>query len=347
VRAAGFRCEPVPIERSYNLLAHAKTFRALVELFEREQFDLVHVHTPIAALVGRFAARKAGVERIVYTSHGFYFHDQMPVPKRAAFVGLEWLAGRVTDVLMTQSTEDADTARRLRLCKGGVVQAIGNGVDPARFHPPADAGDAADRARLRRELGTDPDTVVIVMIGRLVREKGYLELFAAMRDVDAELWVIGERLASDHDASIDATLAEVATDPVLHRRVKLLGYRQDVPALLRAADVFTLPSHREGMPRSVIEAMMTGLPVVATSIRGIREEVVHDETGYLVPVRDHGALAAALARVAGDRDLRARLGHAGRRRALDLYDEHRVIDRQLDLLGLRPALRDAGVTTRR
>jgi glycosyltransferase involved in cell wall biosynthesis len=116
--------------------------------------------------------------------------------------------------------------------------------------------------------------------------------------------------------------------------VRFLGYRADVPLLMRAADIYTLPSHREGLPRSVIEAMMSGLPVVGTAIRGTREEVVDGETGVLVPVNDARALAAALARLAGDPALRAAWGAAGRTRALALYREDLVIARQLAALGL-------------
>jgi len=172
------------------------------------------------------------------------------------------------------------------------------------------------------------------MIGRLVSEKGYPELFEAMKQVDAHLWVAGARLLSDHADPIDSLLAAIEADPDLRRRVHLLGERDDIPDLLAAADLFTLPSHREGMPRSIIEAMMTGLPVVATNIRGSREEVVHGETGLLVPVNDPAALAAALSGLAADPARRQVMGEAGRRRALDLYDETKVIERQLAILGL-------------
>jgi glycosyltransferase involved in cell wall biosynthesis len=148
------------------------------------------------------------------------------------------------------------------------------------------------------------------------------------------LWVAGDRLASDHADAIDGALAEVEADPSLRARVHLLGQRDDIADLLRAADIFTLPSHREGMPRSIIEAMMTGLPVVATDIRGCREEVLDGETGLLIPVGDPAALRDALARLAGDPALRHSMGAAGRDRALALYDETRVIARQLELLGL-------------
>ena len=328
---AGFRVETIPIARSYNLVSHVRSFRRLRNLFRRERFDMVHVHTPVAALIGRFAAHAAGVPRIVYTAHGFYFHERMPWPKRALFVALEWLAGRVTDVLMTQAAEDAATARRLGFCKGGVVEAIGNGVDPARFYPRNDAG---ERAALRQSFGVAKDITVIVVIGRLVTEKGYPELLAAMREVDAELWIVGERLVSDHAGPVDAALADIESDPAISRRVRLLGYRTDVAELLRAADIFVLPSHREGMPRSIIEAMMSGLPVVAPDIRGAREEVVPEETGILVPVNDPYALADALNRLVSDPALRDRMGSAGRKRALELFDESKIVDRQFEILGL-------------
>jgi len=116
----------------------------------------------------------------------------------------------------------------------------------------------------------------------------------------------------------------------------LLGRRDDVPALLSAADVFVLPSYREGMPRSIIEAMASGLPVVATDIRGCREEVADGETGFLVPVRDARALAAALNRLVDDPDLRDSMGRAGTRRAQALFDEAQVLNRQMTVLGLEP-----------
>jgi glycosyltransferase involved in cell wall biosynthesis len=331
VRADGFRVETIPFERSFDPLAHARAYRALSTLFARERFDMVHVHTPIAALIGRLAAARRGVKRIVYTAHGFYFHDRMSRAAWSVFAGLEWLAGRVTDVLFTQAEEDAAIARRLGLCRGGTIVAIGNGSDPMRFHPAAD--DAA-RAALRARLGLAGPRVAIVCVARLVAEKGYPELLQAMRDLDAELWIVGDRLASDHAGSIAADIAAVERDPALSARVRFLGYRADVPELLRAADVFVLPSHREGMPRSIIEAMLSGLPVVATDIRGAREEVVDGQTGLIVPVKDPASLGRALARLAGDAGLRARCAAAGLARARSLYVESDVIARQLKLLGL-------------
>ncbi len=331
IRRAGVRVAPIGIPRGLAPGRLIATYRALVRLFVAERFDMVHVHTPVAAALARLAAWRAGVPHVVYTAHGFYFHERMAWWRRAVFVAAEWLLGRVTDVLLTQAEEDAAFARRARLLpEPRPIVAIGNGVDPRAFGP----GDAAARARLRRDLATPEDAVVVVQVGRLVAEKGWAELIAAMREVPAHLWIVGARLPSDPDDGIEDVLA--AADPDLAPRLRVLGARDDVAALLGAADVFVLASHREGMPRSVIEAMMTGLPVVATAVRGSRELVVPDETGLLVPVGDAAALGAALARLVVDRALRARLGQAGRARALALYDERDVIARQLALLGLAP-----------
>ena len=150
------------------------------------------------------------------------------------------------------------------------------------------------------------------------------------RVADAELWIVGSRLSTDRGEDLGPALATAAATG----RVRLLGYRTDIPAILAAADIFTLPSHFEGLPMSVIEAMLTGLPVVATDIRGPREQVVDGVTGLLVPPASVAPLAAALDRLVADPALRARLGAAGRARALARYDEATIIDRTLDLLGL-------------
>ena len=178
--------------------------------------------------------------------------------------------------------------------------AIGNGRDAAVFHP-----DPGSRAAVRVALGVPEDRVVVVIVSRLVRHKGHPELLAAMAAVpEAELWVVGDRLASDHGEDLEPIFATSG----LGARLRRLGYREDTPAVLAAADIFALPSHFEGLPMSVIEAMLTGLPVVATAIRGPREQVVDGETGLLVPPRAVEPLAAALRRLVADPALRASMG---------------------------------------
>ncbi len=324
VRAEGFRVIAAPFVRRASPLAQLRAFRGLVTLLRRERPDLVHGHMPISGFLARLAARAARVPRVAYTCHGFLFNQPAPWPRRAASFLMEWIAGRATDIYLTVSEEEAADARRLGISPRAV--AIGNGRDPALFRPHAEA-----RCCLRASLHVPPDRTVIVAVSRLVRHKGYPELLAAMRDVpDAELWVVGARLASDRGADLGPALAAAEAGG----RVRLLGYRTDIPAILAAADIFVLPSHFEGLPMSVIEAMLTGLPVVATAIRGPREQVVDGVTGLLVPPATVQPLADALNRLVGDPALRAAMGAAGRAHAADRYDEARVVDHTLDLLGL-------------
>ncbi|MBV9757590.1 MAG: glycosyltransferase family 4 protein [Alphaproteobacteria bacterium] len=323
IRAEGFRVVPVAMARRLAPRTQLRALRTLVGILRAERPDLVHAHMPISGLLARVAARIAGVPRVAYTCHGFLFNQPGPWPRRAASLALEWLGGRLTDVYLTVSAEEAADARRLRISRHAV--AVGNGRDPAVFRP-----DPAARTRIRAALGTPDHRVVVTIVSRLVRVKGYPELLAAMREVpDAELWVVGEKLPSDRD-----DLEPLFAGSGLGRRLRRLGYRADIPAVLAAADVFALPSHFEGLPMSIIEAMLAGLPVVTTDIRGPREQVVDGSTGLLVPPGQVPPLARALRHLVENPELRAAMGAAGRARAVALYDEGAVVARTLDLLGL-------------
>jgi glycosyltransferase involved in cell wall biosynthesis len=324
-RAEGFRIEAMPLARSLNPVAQARAFRALLAFMRRERFDLVHAHMPISGLLARAAAKAAGVPRIAYTCHGFLFNQPGPWWRRRLSLQMERLGGRMTDVFLTVSEEEAEDARRLGIHPRPV--AVLNGRDPALFHP-----DAAARAAIRAELGAREEDCVIAVVSRLVRHKGHPELLRAMESAppNAVLWVVGERLASDHGEDLEPHFARAAA--ALGPRLRRLGYRHDVARILAAADVFCLPSHFEGLPMSVIEAMLTGLPVVATDIRGPREQVRDGETGFLVPPMAVEPLAAALGRLAADPALRARMGAAGRAMALDRFDEAKVVARTIALL---------------
>jgi glycosyltransferase involved in cell wall biosynthesis len=325
VRAEGFRVIAIPFVRRLSPLAHLRAFRSLVAILRAERPDLVHAHMPISGFLARLAARLAGVPKVGYTCHGFLFnHAASSLPRRVLSFAMEWIAARTTDVFLTVSEAEARDARRLHIAAN--AQPVRNGRDPAIFRP-----DPVARRRIRSELGVPADRVVIIAVSRLVWHKGYPELAAAMPQVpQAELWVVGERLDSDRGADMAALLRAAGLAP----RLRMLGYRTDVPALLAAADIFTLPSRFEGLPMSVIEAMLTGLPVVATNVRGPAEQVIDGSTGLTVAPGDVPALGTALGRLARDPALRVRMGEAGRLRALDCYDEVKVLSRTLDLLGL-------------
>lgn len=203
---------------------------------------------------------------------------------------------------------------------------IGNGV-------PLEAFGLPPNPNLWAELGLGKKDKVVGFIGRLVREKGVLELLEAMHQVvrevpQAKLLVVGDTLASDRDRQVTEHIKELIDRVKLQNVIRFAGFREDIPDLLTIMDLFALPSHREGMPRTVLEAMAAGKPVVATNIRGCREEVVHEATGLLVPVGDSDALADAILRVLSDEELASRMGEAGRKRVEEEFDEKLVLERQ-------------------
>lgn len=330
-QALGLHYHPVPIARSSSPLMLLRATWELWRLFRQQRFTMVHVHTPVAAIAARLAAALAGTPVVVYTAHGFFFHERMPLLQRFVHIVSEWLLARLTTLLLTQSAEDAEFARRLRFKRADRIHAIGNGIDAGRFSP--STPERRDAARCK--FGLDPQALVIGVVARQVAEKGYLELFEAFAALAPanprlQLLICGSRLASDHAESIEPQLqALIARFP---NQVVQTGSIEQVEIAYDAMDVFCLPSWREGMPRTIIEAMMSGLPVVATDIRGCREEVVPAVTGLLVPARDPSALAAALASLTAAPEPGQTYGLAGRERALRLYDERRVIALQLNLL---------------
>ena len=331
LREAGDRVEALSITRGMNPLKHLHSIWVIFWFLRKEKFDLVHVHTPVAALLGRIAARLCGVPLVVYTAHGFYFHDEMSFTKRAFFVGLERFAGRLTSLLFTQSCEDAKAAVIEKIMPKDLVFVIGNGVDVSRFNPEVElVGN-----RIRSELGIANDNFVVGMIGRQVEEKGILELLEAARVLvrkyeDISFILVGDRLNSDHAKGVEVAISEAKA--ASGGRIISTGMRSDIPQLLAAMDLFTLPSWREGMPRTIIEAMMMALPVVATDIRGSREEVVDGKTGLLVPLRNPKALTKAIESLYNDREKSKTMGKASRNRALELYNEKKVIEKQLTII---------------
>ena len=332
LREEGFGVEEIPISRNYNVAHHTRSFAALVAFMKRSRFSIIHAHTPVAGLIGRGAARLAGVPGIVYTAHGFYFHEGMSGPVHAFFAGLERFAASFTDVVFVQSEEDWEEARRLKIAPDEKLVHIGNGVDPTKFGTKVNAA-AAARFIGEHGLGGGP---VVGFVGRAVREKGAIEFVRAAAIVKrsvpgAKFVMVGRPLESDRDSCWNE-IGRLREELGLGGDLILTGYRRDVSAILAALDLFALPSYREGMPRALLEAMATGLAVIATSIRGCREEVVNGTTGILVPPRDHEALAAAMTRLLLSRGLRAAMGEAGRIRVLARFDERKIVALQVDLL---------------
>jgi glycosyltransferase involved in cell wall biosynthesis len=312
-----------PIRSLTRSMAPGSDLRAIGELyraFREIQPTIVHTHNPKPGVFGRLAARAAGVPAIVNTVHGLYAQPDDPFLKRTVVYGLERLAASMSHAELLQNPEDLPVLRKLRIPHERLT-VLGNGVDLERFDP--DRVPPSARGRLRAELGIDDDTVVVGVVGRLVWEKGYREIFEAaarLRDEPCAFVVVGP----DDPAKAEA-VDRVAIEQAEANGVRFLGPRTDMPDLYSMFDVYALASYREGFPRSAMEAAAMGLPVVATDIRGCRQVVVDGENGALVPARDAGRLASALHRLIADPELRIRQGVAARVRAIEHFDDRDVI----------------------
>ena len=316
----------ISLEHATRSMSPTNDVAALVELvrlFRRLRPTIVHTHNPKPGIYGRIAARIASVPIIVNTVHGLYAQPDDRLTKRAIVYGLERVAATCSDAELVQNPEDLETLAHLRVSRDKLTL-LGNGIDLDRFNPASVS--AAEVAAARRELGAaEPTDVVVGLVGRLVREKGYAEVFAAARRIrnrmpDVRFAVIG----GDEPEKSDALSASDRTRAV-DAGVRLLGARDDVVRMYRGMDIYVLASHREGFPRSAMEASAMGLPVVATDIRGCRQVVDDGETGVLVPARDSYALEAAIVSLAQDATRRRTMGAAARAKAQREFDVNRCI----------------------
>jgi len=329
LRESGIAHLAVPsLRRKQAPLADLKAFATLVNVLRRTRPTIVHTHTPKAGVLGRIAARLAGVPIVINTVHGFYVSDASPVFRRAVLF-LERVAARCSDFEFCQSAEDLVLLRQLGVIDPRRSAYLGNGIDLRTFDP-----ERIDRRTARARLNIPAEAVVVGTVGRLVWEKGYREFFAmaeALRGSDPNVVILA--VGPLEPGKEDAVPSRVVDDVGGRGVVRFLGMRTDMPELYAAMDIFVLPSYREGFPRAAIEAAAMGLPLVATDIRGCREVVAEARNGFLVPPRDSGLLVDRVRRLIADTGLRARLAQESRRRALAEFDERRIVATTLDVYG--------------
>jgi len=329
IESYGITVHTVKMHRAVSPFHDLLTLWKLFERLKREGFDLVNTHTPKAGILGPIAAKLAGVPIIIHTVHGFLFHDNVPIPKRFIFMGAEKLTATFADYLFSQSSEDIEQAIKHKICLPENIFYIGNGIDVTRFNP---HNISIPPQKKREYVGIKADEFVVGIVARLVYEKGYMELFQAAAELtrkfdNVKFLVVGPV----ENERKDAVNLEILEELGIEEDVIFLGMRKDVAELYSIMDIFVLPSWREGIPRALMEAMAMEVPVVATNIRGCREVVKNGETGLLVPVRNHQALAEAIAILLQDKQKRIEMGEAGRKYILANFTEDIVYQRIIQL----------------
>lgn len=301
-----------------NLIGTAARVRRLVKL---GSYDIVHVHTPIAAFVTRFALRRLhGPARpvVIYTAHGFHFYKGQAAVPHGLYRTLERIAAPWTDYLVTINREDFDAAYALAGIDPDRVRYIpGIGVDVGRFAEGAIEPSVA--AAVRAGLSVPDDAFMLTMIAEfspVKRHKHALAALARVLDPHVVLVFVG---TGPLEVEIRARAASLG----IADRVRFAGYRRDIPAVLAASDALTLVSAREGLARSILEAMASGKPVIGIQTRGIADAV--GDTGWIVPKDDVGALAVAITDAAANRDETSRRGAAARERAVREFSLNTII----------------------
>ena len=310
---------PIALTKSINPIKDLVAVYQLCRLIRRERFDVVHSHMAKADLVAALAAWFCRVSCIVSTAHGPTRLTPGPSWRQSIFDAFERIYRRLNTIVISVST----ATTHLLLTKYRVppekIMTIPNGVDVKRIRA------AADRENARRRLSLGSEQPVIGIVGRLVAQKSPETLILAMREL-VQKWpnlvclIVG-------DGPRAAELTQLVRDHQLDRSVRLLGHREDVPALLSALDIFVLPTNYEGMSLSVLEAMAAGLPVIASRVEGMDELVEHERTGLLVPPKDVAACRQAVDWLLSDSVRARRMGQLAFERVQSTYDLEQQIRR--------------------
>lgn len=317
-RAAGLEVVVIPQLRApIDAPADLRVLQELVPLFRSRQFAAVHTHCAKAGALGRVAARLVGVPWVVHTYHGFPFHQFQSRARRLLYISIERKLGQLTDVALCVGAGVAAEAVRRQLVLPERVRTIGvtvDGPDVSAALVPEDG--ARRRQHARAVLGLPADATVIGTVGRLTFQKApedFLAALSALRRPE----VTGVWIGGGEEADRMRAMAASPSAP----RLLLLGERRDVLDLLPAFDLFVMTSRYEGLPTAIVEAMVCGVPVVATAVNAVPDVVVPGETGLLVAPGHPALMAEAMRYMLDSPSAAARMAATARRRLGDRFSE--------------------------
>jgi glycosyltransferase involved in cell wall biosynthesis len=300
---------PLTIEpalvREVNPIKDLLAFFRLARFIRRSHYAIVHTNSSKAGILGRWAAYLVGVPTIVHTVHGWGHHDRQHPLVRCFYILLERITQRITDKLIVVSPRNIEKGLSEGIATRDKYVTIRSGIELDRFRHPSRSPET-----VRTELGIPLDAPVVGTVTRLSPQKAPLDFVEAAarvaeRGPDVHFVIVGD---GPLRAEVEAQLAALELSGVIH----LTGLRGDVPDLMHSFDVFALSSLWEGLPRVLPQAMVAGLPIVATAVDGNAEAVTDGVNGFLTPPGDPGAMADALLRLLEDRALSTQMGEAGR-----------------------------------
>lgn len=310
-----------PIPREISPLRDLRALLQLWRLFRQHRFDVVHSVTPKAGLLAMLAGL---LTRVPHRIH--WFTGQVWVTRTGPMRALLKSADRVVAGMATQLLADSPSQRDFLVTEGIAAQSridvIGDGsicgVDAERFRPDTDA-----RAAVRSRHGIPDDAPVVLFLGRLNIDKGLRELAEAINRVSAVQPDVHWLVVGPDEGGMEAHIRDVCS--AWSKRLHFQGFTREPQQYMAAADLFCLPSYREGFGSSVLEAAAAGIPSVATRIYGLTDAVADGSTGLLVPPHDAAALTEALLRLLQDAPAREAMGRAARMRALEKFSSARIV----------------------
>lgn len=293
------RFHDLPFERSPIRKNNLQVYKDLKNIIDTEQYEIIHCHTPMGGAIGRLAARSARKKgtKVIYTAHGFHFFKGAPLVNWLAYYPAErWLA-KYTDVLITINTEDYEIAKKFKVNRIEYVPGVG--IDTDKFK-----NIEVNRTEKRESLGVSEDDFMIISVGELNKNKNHqviIRAIAKLRNEKIKYVLCGQ-------GPLETELRELAKELDVENQVKFLGFRKDVPDLMKVADLFAFPSYREGLSLSLMEAMASGLPVVCSEIRGNTDLIEDGKGGYLVEPSDVEGFAKYIKELIEDSRLKSEFG---------------------------------------
>ena len=258
--------------------------------------EVIHCNTPVGGLVGRLCGKKNKVKKVIYTAHGFHFYKGAPLFNRTVLKWAEMLMAHWTDAILTMNQEDYEAAKKFKLRKDGKVYFVhGVGITLKAFE-----GLSHLRQQKRDEMGVADDDIVLISMGDLVPRKNYgaaIRAVAKANNPKLHYMICGRGPELEN-------LQALAKELGVEKQIHFLGFRTDVKELLTGADMFLFTTRQEGLPRSMMEAMASGLPCVASAIRGNVDLIENGVNGFVCSTDDVEGYAAAIEKIASDPELR-------------------------------------------
>ena len=309
--------------REPNAFKDIAAFFRLYRLIRKEKPQIVHTHMAKAGALGRLAARLTGVPVIIHTYHGHVFHSYFSPAKTRFFLGVEKaLAGFTDKIIVISGLQKDEIKRYLDIKDDDKLALIPLGFELDRY---LKSGTTGDGKRLRRVLDIPDGTVVVGTVGRLTAVKNHSMFLEAAKEIKKSFSDIGIKFLIVGDGELRGTLEKTSDELGLRKDVVFTGWRKDMDSVYRAMDIMALTSLNEGTPVSLIEAMASARPVVATDVGGVRDVTEDGKSGFVVPGNDIAAFTKAVSELIRDKEKREAFGVYGRRSIRERYSGGRLI----------------------